>query len=182
MSRNLYITNYCDNRCSPLDSITRLPVADAYALAQGLSRYSGSSFTSFSRFRDSDFDGYYKKRLRTEEWLYHSFISIGGHPQNAHPLYLVLGESTYLNQWFEHGRQTRLLLEVIHSADISFTFGDSMSIIDSGDRMDLFDKEAFFRFIRQTTDDIPSFLKALDQQNRYIEVQLWNDKYIKATP
>lgn len=181
MFQDLYITNYRDKRCSPMDSLTRLPVDDAYSLAKKLSQYTGSSFTSFSRFSDKDFDGYYKKRIRTEEWLYSSFIALGGKPQNRHPIYFVLGESNYLNHWFEHGIQTKLPLDDIHSADISFTFGDSMSSMDSKDRMNLFNKESLFHFIHETTDNISSFLICLDKQNKYIEVQLWNDKYMMKT-
>lgn len=181
MSYNLYITNYCDQRCSPLDSVTKLPVKEAYALAKNLSQYAGSSFTSFSRFSDKDFEGYYKKRLRTEEWLHSSFLALGGNPLNSHPIYFVLGESTYLKDWFENGIQTKLLLGDIDSADISFTFGDSMSIMDSEDRMNPFNKESLFQFIHETTDDIASFLSNLDKQNRYIEVHLWNDTYVKNT-
>jgi hypothetical protein len=176
---NLYITNYCNKICSPLSSITRLPTQDAYSLAKKLSQYTGTSFTSFSRFSDKDFNGYYKKRIRTEEWLYNSFIALGGKPQNAHPLYFVLGESRYLNDWFENGIKTKLFLSDIDSADISFTYGDSMSKMDSKDRMNPFNKESLFNFINETTYDVSSFLNELNKQNRYIEVQLWNDIYVK---
>jgi hypothetical protein len=176
---NLYITNYCDKRCSPLSSITRLPTPDAYSLAKKLSQNISPSFTSLSRFSDNDFDGYYKKRLRTEKWLYDEFIALGGKPQSAHPLYFVLHESTYLNNWFENGIQTKLLLNEIDSADVSFTFGDSMSKMDAADRMNPFSKQTLFDFIYKSTDDALSFLNELDRRNRYIEAQLWNDKYIK---
>lgn len=175
---NLYITNYCDKRCSPLTSITRLPTKDAYSLAEKLSQYTGTSFTSFSRFCEKDFDGYYKKRLRTEEWLYDSFIALGRKPINTHPLYFVLGESRYLNDWFENGIITKLLLSNIDPADISFTFGDSMSKMDSEDRMNVFDKESLLNFIHETTYDVSSFLYELNKQNKYIEVQLWNHIYV----
>lgn len=179
MTENLYITSYSDKRCSPMSSITRLTIKDAYSLAKKLSQYTGTSFTSFSRFSDKDFDGYYKKRIRTEEWLYNSFIALGGKPQNTQPLYFVLGESRYLNDWFENGIKTKLLLSDIDSTDISFTFGDSMSKMDSEDRMSPFNKELLFSFIYETTYDVISFLNELDKQNRYIEVQLWNDIYVK---
>ena len=86
-----------------MNSITRLPVEEAYALAKSLSNYAGISFTSFSRFTNRDFDGYYKKRIRTEDWLYKSFIALGGKPKTKAPLYFVLGESNYLSHWFENG-------------------------------------------------------------------------------
>lgn len=176
---DLYITNYCDKRCSPFGSITRLPTETAYSLAKELSQYANPSFTSFSRFCDKDFDGYYKKRLRTEVWLYNSFLALGGKPQNVHPLYFVLGESAYLSNWFENGVTTKLLLGDIDYADVSFTFGDSMAKMDSDDRMDPFSKHSLFDFIYRTSNNITSFFQELDRQNRYIEVQLWNDVYVK---
>ena len=179
MIEDLYITNYCDKRCSPMSSITRLPIKDAYSQAEKLSQYTGTSFTSFSRFRDKDFDGYYKKRIRTEEWLYNSFIALGGKPKNIQPLYFVLGESRYLNDWFENGIKTKLLLSDIDSADISFTYGDSMSKMNSEDRMSPFNKESLFNFIYENTYDLSSYLNELDKLNKYIEVQLWNDIYVK---
>lgn len=179
MTDNLYITNYCNKNCSPLASITRLPIAEAYALAEKLSQYAGETFTSFSRFRNPDFDGYYKKRVRTEKWLYNSFVALGGKPENTAPVYFVLGESNYLNDWFENGTRTALLLKDIDSSDISFTFGDSMAKIDSKDRMDPFTKESLFNFIYKSSTDIVSFLNKLNKQNIYIEAQLWNDIYVK---
>jgi REP element-mobilizing transposase RayT len=179
VTENLYITNYSDKRCSPLSSITRLSVEEAYSLAKKFSRYTSTSFTSFSRFNDTDFDGYYKKRVRTEEWLYNSFVELGGKPENPQPLYFVLGESRYLNDWFENGIKTKILLKDIDPAHISFTFGDSMSKMDSPDRMNVFNKESLLNFILKATEDVTSFLKELDKQNRYIEVQLWNDIYLE---
>lgn len=179
MKEKLYITNYCDKRCSPFTSSTRLSNVDACSLAKKLSRYAGTTFTTFSRFTDKDFDGYYKKRIHTEEWLYSKFIELGGKPKNTTPLYFVLGESSYLNDWFENGMKTKLLLSHIDSDDVSFTFGDSMSKMDSEDRMDPFNKETLFKFIHEISEDVISFLIDLNKQNRYIEVQLWNDIYVK---
>ena len=179
MINNLYITNYCDSRCTPLQSITRLPSDEAYKLAEELSQNAGTTFTSFSRLTASDFDVYYKKRKRTEEWLLSKIIDMGINPKNKTPLYLVLGESEYLDKWFEKGNKTKLLLRNIDSEDISFTFGDSMSRLDSKERMDPFTIETLTSFILEKTDDISRYLAELDKQNRYIEAQLWNDRYIR---
>ncbi len=67
----------------------------------------------------------------------------------------------------------------INAEDVSFTYGDSMSMMDSVDRMDPFNKELLYNFIKEKTDDVASYLKNLNKQNRYIEVQLWNDIYVK---
>lgn len=179
MLDKLNITNYSDRRCRPFKSITRFSSKEVYVLAEELSQYSGNKFTSFSRFNENDFDGYYKKRLRTEEWLFNSFISVGGKPKNAHPLYFVLGESKYLNEWFEDGMKFQLALNKIDPYDISFTFGDSMSIMDQKDRMDLFNKDSLASFVQEKTNDVFIFLNDLNQHNKYIEVQLWNDVYVE---
>lgn len=167
MTGDLYICNYCDRRCTPLRSITRLPVKDAYSLAEVLSQNAGNSSTSFSRFTEKDFDGYYKKRKRTEKWLYNSFIEIGGRPKKEQPLYLVLGESRYLEAWYENGIKTKLLLKDINPEDISFTYGDSMSKMDSEDRTHPFNKESLFEYILKYNSNIGSFIKELDKQNEY---------------
>ncbi|NLJ96099.1 MAG: hypothetical protein GX321_03015 [Clostridiales bacterium] len=180
MMDNLYITNYCDSRCTQFRNITSLSEDDAYKLAEELSQYAGSDFTSFSRFTDSDFDGYYQKRKRTEEWLYSKIFDLGIKPKNKFPLYFVLGESSYLNKWYENGIKTRLMLKNIRPEDISFTFGDSMSRMDSKDRMSPFNIETLTAFIHEKTDDVSSYLAQLDMQNRYIEAQLWNDRYLKG--
>lgn len=176
----LYIANYCDKRCTPFASITSLPTEEAYAIAKKLSQHTGTSFTSFSRFSEKDFDGYYKKRIRTEEWLYNSFVALGGKPKTTHPLYFVLGESRYLEDWFEKGSTTKILLSDINPYDISFTFGDSMSMMDAEDRKNPFTKDSLVHFIHETTNDVGSYLNELNKQNRYIEVQLWNDSYVKS--
>ena len=178
MINNLYITNYCDKRCTPFQSITRLPGEEAYKLANELSQNAGPSFTSFSRFTSSDFDGYYKKRRRTEEWLLDKIIGLGIKPKNKTPLYFVLGESSYLDKWFEEGIKTILYIKDINPEDISFTYGDSMSRMDSEDRMDPFSIETLSLFIKERTDDVNAYLTELNKHNRYIEAQLWNDDYL----
>ena len=178
MYPNLYITNYCDQRCIPFQNITRLTETEAFLLADNLSQHVEPSFTSFSRFQRSDFPGYYEKRLRTETWLYDSFLKLGGKPIIKSPLYFVLGESTFLETWYKSGRKTRLLLDDISSAEVSFTIGDSMGIIDSVNRMEPLNKDMLYDFFKGKSQDIFTFLNDLNKNNRYIEVQLWNDSYI----
>lgn len=178
MYPDLYITNYCDKRCKPFHNFTQLTESEAFLLATDLSQHVESSFTSFSRFQKSDFPGYYKKRVRTEKWLYDSFLKLGGKPKNSSPLYFVLGESTYLDSWYKNGRKTQLLLDDISQTEISFTIGDSMGIIDSDNRLEPLNKDMLHDFLLEKSQDISSFLNDLNKNNRYIEVQLWNDSYI----
>ncbi len=170
----LYIVNYCNPNCIPLNSITRLTEDEAYKKAKELSdNYNG---TSFGRF--SDFINYYPKRIQTEEWLYDSFTKLGGKPETKHPLYFVLQGSDFLDNWFEKGTITRLLLEEISAKHISFTLGDSMAKFNKPERKDLFLKETLYKYIKQFNGDVSVFLNSIKEQYTYIEVQLWSDRYL----
>ena len=102
---DLYITNYRELGGLPLHNITRLPKDEAYALAKRLSQ---KSMSTRDRYGDY-FDTYYNKRLRTEEWLYDTFISLKGEPQTHHPIYFTLQESAGLCNFF--GNESRIRRE-----------------------------------------------------------------------
>lgn len=173
MVKELYIVNYCNPNCTPLNSITRLTEEEAYKKAKELSdRYNG---TSFGRF--TDFINYYPKRIQTEKWLYHCFTKLGGKPETKHPLYFVLQGSDFLDKWFEKGRVTKLLLENINSEHISFTFGDSMAKFNKPEQKEPFLKETLYEYIKKFNGDINLFLDSIKEQYTYIEVQLWSDLY-----
>lgn len=174
--KGLFIINYCSDGCDPMKSITQLNESEAYKLAKKLSEENKG--TSFNRFGDY-FKYYYPKRIRTEKWLYDWFIKLGGKPMTKHPIYFVLNGSEYLNEWFGKGKVTRLQLEEIESCDISFTFGDSMSMMDKEGRRDPVTKEVLYDMIRRHNGDVERFLNAVCKDFNYIEVQLWNYRYLK---
>lgn len=174
----LQIVNYCDRRCAPFQSITRLGREDALRLAESLAQNRTEAFTSFSRFARGDFIGYYALRLRTEAWLHARFVAQGGRPRTAHPLYFVLGKSDYLRGWYQEGEARQLALDAIAPCDISFTIGDSMSQMDRPGRLDLMTKDTLFAHIEATGQSPAAFLAAMNEKNRYVEVQLWNDEYV----
>jgi hypothetical protein len=172
--QELYIVNYCNPNCTPLQSITRLPEVEAFALAKKLSeQYKGEAF-----YRLVDFVNYYPRRIRTEKWLYDWFIKLGGVPETEHPLYFVLQRSDYLYEWFDRGEITRLPLNSIDAKHISFTFGDSNSKMDKPERRNLFLKNALFELISHY-GNIDMFFGSIKDQYKYIEAQLWNDSYCR---
>ena len=157
-----------------MQSITRLPEAEAFAAAKELSaKFKGTAFVRFE-----DFVNYYPRRIRTEKWLYDCFIELGGQPANEHPLYFVLQGSEYLNAWFNKGKATKIPLKEIQPEHISFTFGDSMAMMDKPDRKALFLMGKLFEFISHC-NNFELFIENIKNKYIYIEVQLWNDKYIK---
>ncbi len=170
--QDLYIVNYRNPSCAPLQSITRLPEAEAFALAKMLS--ANHQGTAFGRF--ADFVHYYPKRIRTERWLYEHFLALGGEPATEHPLYFVLQGSEYLNGWFDNGSVTKLPLAAIDAKHVSFTLGDSMSKMDKPERRDPFLKDSLFERIGHS-GGVDRFLREIKAQYNYVEVQLWQDAY-----
>ena len=173
--QEIYIANYCNPNCSPLNSITRLSKSEAFEKAKDLSnKYSG---TAFGRF--ADFENYYPRRIQTEEWLYNWFIKLGGEPETEHPLYFVLHGSDFLDNWFDKGKVTKLPLNNISSKHISFTFGDSMAKFEKIERKNPFLKETLLELTNRFNGDVNQLLSSIKEQYTYIEVQLWSDKYYR---
>lgn len=171
----LYIVNYSHHNCVPGRSITRLPEAEAYATAKRLA--AENEGTSIGRF--ADFANYYPLRMRTEAWLHERFIALGGAPRTEHPLYFVLHQSAFLDDWFGNGKVTRLPLSGIDARHISFTYGDSMAQMDRPTRQPPFTK-ADLAGVISGYKGIEAFLDAIREPYTYIEAQLWNDDYLEA--
>jgi hypothetical protein len=177
---DLYITNYKEAGGLPLRSITRLSKEEAYALAKKLSQ---NSLSKRDRYGDY-FDTYYHKRLRTEEWLYNTFVSLKGEPQTHHPIYFTLLENDKLCQFFGNEDKVQLLLKDIDCAHISFTPRDSMHLMDMGITEDtIWRKETLFELISKSEEDIYQSIRSIPEKygqvGGYIEVQLWSDQYLK---
>lgn len=175
MLDKLLITHYCEKGKSPLHNITRLSKEDAFLMAAELSKNCKSERNRFGE----DFIGYYPERLTTEEWLYESFLSLGGKPHNEHPIYFVLGESERLHQWFGNGDLIQIPLSEIASEYVSFTFGDSMSAVKNRNDKQVVRKEELLDCIEKSGLDISEFMNQVKQQYSYIEVQVWNDDCIQ---
>jgi hypothetical protein len=176
----LYITNYREAGGLPLHSITRLSKEEAYTFAKTLSHKSVSKRDRYGEY----FDTYYHKRLRTEEWLYDTFISLKGDPQTRHPIYFTLLESERLCGFFGNESKVQLLLKDIDPSHISFTPRDSMHLIEMGRTENtVWRKEILYKLIRESGQDISEFVRSIPEKygqiGGYVEVQLWNDLYLK---
>lgn len=159
------LTYYCEPGREPFCSITALPREKALLKAAELAPTTRSPK---NRFCAADFPGYYEKRLRTEEWLYGAFLAKGGEAETRRPLYFVLGESVFLHEWFGRGTVYTFDLRDVPLRALSFTLGDSMSVVDRRDRAVL------------TADELSACLagcglETLRQKQgiHYVEAQLW---------
>lgn len=170
----LYIVNYCHPNCMPLKNIIRLPKEEAFLLANEMAAKNPET-TAFWRF--ADFGNYYPLRIKQDAGLHELFISLGGKPKVEHPLSFVLQGSEYLDNWFDKGRITKILLKDIPSEYISFTYGDSGAVLDRTGEISVMTKEMLLDSIRNFEGTINEYMSQITEKHGYIEVQLWNDDY-----
>lgn len=170
----LHIVNYCHPNCIPLKNIVRLPKEEAFSLAYDMSsKNKGEAF-----FRLADFENYYPLRIETDNYLYNSFISLGGKPKVEHPLSFVLQGSDYLFKWFGEGIITKIPLKNIPSEYISFTYSDSAAMLSKTGNVSLLTKDMLLNSICQYNGTIDDYMHEIDGKYHYIEVQIWNDDYV----
>ncbi len=176
MADGLYLVNYYHANCTPLKSITQLPKKEAFALAEKL--YEESPCRAHRRFGPG-FEHYYSLRLEAEEWLYHHFVSMGGKPEVEHPYYFTLQQSETLMSNFGDGRQIKLPLAAIGDFDASYTFGDSIAMMDSPGKRPPFLKAELLEHIFSQNNSVETFLGGIQEKCAYIEAQIWTDRYCK---
>lgn len=170
----LIIVNYCHNNCEPLKNIMRLPKEEAFALAGKLAE-ENKGRTAFWRF--ADFAVYYPERLATDKLLYERFVAMGGKTLEKHPLSFVLQGSEYLDNWFDNGIVTKVLLSKIASEHISFTLGDSMSSLKRNGDIQMLSKDELLQKVKAYPGTLEEFMEEIRERYGYIEVQLWSDEY-----
>lgn len=173
MFDELILVNYCYPDCIPLMNIMRLPKEEAFALASTFAE-SHPETTAFYRF--ADFENYYSLREKQDEYLYAQFVELGGVPEEEHPLSFVIEGSDYLHNWFGKGIESRLRLRDILPCHISFTVGDSGAEYKKNGSIKLLTMEDMKEQLLRYGNDFESFIEAMGK--RYIEVQLWSDRYI----
>ena len=153
----------------------RLPREEAFALAREMAA-ANQETTAFYRF--ADFEHYYPRRLRTDALLHARFVALGGRPVEKHPLSFVLQGSGFLERWFDHGLITRIPLGQIPSDFISFTYGDSMTMLQQNGAFTMLTKETLLKTIADYQGSLEDFFAEIADRFNYIEVQVWNDACI----
>lgn len=110
----------------PFRSLSALPDEEALALMR---RFYQPDSVYWNRFEDPA--GYLQARRQVEAWLRQAFIARGGQPQEMHPVYMVLGRTSWMDAALNAATlATTCAIEVplslFTAADISFTYPDSM--------------------------------------------------------
>ena len=156
-------------------SITEYTVQDQQVLAAQLLCSSGRALRRFDQL-----ENYMQRRIQTEQWLYSAFLEIGGRPRSSHPFYFILGKNDHLkNDFGPNAGEIVLDTTQISACDISFTLGDSIGIYFSTTQKRLYSLDEI-ESILQNTPLVQEQMALLEQYHQYIEVQLWNKRYLSA--
>ena len=171
---DLSIVHYCHPNCAPFMNICRLPKEEAFQQAYKMAADNHGE-EAFWRFKD--FENYYPRRIRADEYLYSSFIALGGKPKEKHPLFFVLQGSKFLNNWFGNGSVTKIPLKNIPSEAISFTLGDSSVMMRDYGEATMHTKETLQSVLGEYSGSVDDFMGEVVDKYKYIEAQLWDDEY-----
>lgn len=155
-------------------SITEYSVTEQQSIANKLSLCPGRALRRFDQFND-----YILKRQQTENWLYTTFLKIGGHPLCMHPFYFILGEYQQLKNDFGINAQSiQLDTNTISYDQISFTLGDSVGMFFSSAPNQIYLLDQLENLL-SNPELIAQQMKPLKNYHHYIEAQLWNKDYLK---
>ena len=167
------LVRYYHKNSEPMRSITALPEHEAELLAEKLSAQ--SDCRAYRRF-GKGFAGYYRERIKAEQWLHEQFLILEGKPKLQNPLYFVL-QPNALRDNFGDALEIRLFLREIDESEVSFTFGDSMANWFGGSPSKPFLKGELLAQIA-ACGGLESFLKKTEPFG-YLEAQLWTDRFFK---
>lgn len=169
----LCLVNYCHPDCVPLKNIMRLPKEEAFALAAQMAEAHPET-TAFYRF--ADFENYYRVRCIQDELLYSGFTAKGGEPEEKHPLSFVIAGSDYLFHWFADGNVTKIPLSEIEPRHISFTIGDGGAMCERDQKFEVLTFSELQNMLDTFDGTYTDFVASTGR--KYIEAQLWSDRYI----
>jgi hypothetical protein len=121
-----YLIHFYRRGAQPFQSLSALSDVDAMRMMQGM-YIEGSIF--WERFKDPA--QYLGARRQIEAWLRHDFIAKGGAPQEAFPIYTILGRSKWLLTAGDAATlattaEIQVPLSLFSEQDVSFTYPDSM--------------------------------------------------------
>ena len=156
-------------------SITEYDSQQQFEIAKKLAQCDGRALRRFDKFEE-----YISRRVKTEEWLYKMFLEINGIPKTKNPFYFVLGEHDDLRHDFgSESSYFQLDTDQILDSYLSFTIGDSMSVLFSDAPKRIYSMSQIKEIVNDTTF-IDRQFEHIIPNHRYIEAQLWDKRYLQG--
>lgn len=156
-------------------SITEYNPQQQFSIAKELAKCNGRALRRFDKFEE-----YIHRRIKTEEWLHKMVLKMNGSPNIRNPIYFVLGEHDELRHDFgPNSSYIQLDTDLILSCHISFTIGDSMSVLFSEAPKKIYTINQI-NFLVNNNAFVNSQFQYIKPSHRYIEAQLWDKRYLQG--
>ncbi len=131
------------------------------------------------------YPGYLERRKELEQIAKNLFIAKGGKPVRKVPHYMVVGECTWLQTWYQEGCYVKIPLTAFNPETISFSYGDlfptfSPRVTDQKEyRRQVYTLSEIIRIIEKYGFPQDWNSEGIHGPERYIEVQVWDDQPLK---
>ena len=174
-----YLYHYYEKAKGPFKNLSDLPLVQAQAIL-------GKIKAENQVMAAHRFPGYLERRAELEQIARELFIAKGGKPVRQTPHYMVVGECTWLQTWYERGCFIKIPVRTFQPETISFSYGDLFPTFSP--RVD--DQKEYRRQIYTLSEIVGIIEKYGFPQDwnmdgkfgpeRYIEVQVWDDKPLQV--
>ena len=174
--KDLYLYHYYEEEMGPFRNLSDLSVVEAGKVLDRL-KSEGQVFASQRS------DDYLSIRRELEARARAMFIQKGGKPIKSYPHYMTLGECNWIKQWYRQGKELSIHIDEFDPEQISFTYGDLFPTMRYKDgkpyREMLYVKHEIFEIIDKY--GLPQVWNEDGKHGpeRYIEVQIWDDKDLR---
>jgi hypothetical protein len=172
---NYYLYHYYESELGAFKNLSELTPEEANQVMNKL-KQKGSVFASKRP------DDYMRIRRELEKMARDMFVNKGGNPIKEFPHYMTLGSCNWLKEWYKDGRELNINMNEFDTGTISFTYGDLFPTMRYKDekpyRGKIYNVVEIIELINQY--GLPQEWNKDGSQGpeRYIEVQVWDDKVI----
>ncbi|MFD0695440.1 hypothetical protein ACFQZT_15160 [Paenibacillus sp. GCM10027628] len=168
-----FLYHYFDESTGPFQNLSDLEPEDAERTLQDI-RVQKKGFASK---RSTD---YLTIRRSLEKTARELFMLKGGKPIRNSPHYMTVGECPWLLEWFEKGKELYIRIREFDSNSISFTYGGLFPTMRYQDGKKYRGQIYTLHEINEVIEEfgLPQVWNPLGNKGpeRYIEVQVWDDK------
>ena len=174
-----YLYHYYEKQIGPFKNLSDLTLEEAQAVL-------GKIKAENQVMAAHRFPGYLERRAELEQIASTMFIAKGGKPVRQVPHYMVVGECAWLQTWYQNGCFVKIPVRAFKPETISFSYGDLFPTFSP--RVN--DQKEYRRQIYTLSEIVGIIEKYGFPQDwnidgkfgpeRYIEVQVWDDKPLQG--
>lgn len=168
-----HLYHYYDESTGPFHNLSDLELHEAENVLNEIRLHN----KGFASKRSMD---YIEIRRSLEEKARELFIGKGGKPIREYPHYMTLGKCPWLIDWYPAGKSLQMTISEFNPDTISFTYGDLFPTMRFNDGKSYRRQVYILDEIQHVIEEfgMPQQWNTNGNQGpeRYIEVQIWDDK------